>query len=62
MPVSKAALGRSYIAEHDFPSASPSFLGNLLPHDAKKEKTISLSTIIIIAIVIVFGVNAISQF
>ena len=62
MPVSKAALGRSYIAEHDFPSASPSFLGNLLPHDVKKEKTISLSTIIIIAIVIVFGVNAISQF
>jgi hypothetical protein len=62
MPVSKAALGRAYSVDHDSPSSPSSFLGNMLPQERKHEKTISLSTIIMIAIVVVFGVNSISQF
>ena len=59
MPVSKAALGRSYDADHA--SSSSSYLGMLSP-EKRHERTISLSTIILVAVAVMFGINAITQF
>jgi hypothetical protein len=61
MPVSKAAMGRSYDVDHSLPPTSTGLLGNLL-QEKRHEKTIALSTIILVAIAVVFGINAITQF
>ncbi len=62
MPVSKAALGRPYDADHGLPPASPNFFGSMFAQDKRPQRSIALSTIIFVAIAVVFGINAITQF
>ena len=65
MPPSKATYARPYSYENNT-DASDTPIGNRLGtffSDGKKnDRTLALSTIIIIAVTIIFGINTISQF
>jgi hypothetical protein len=63
MPPSKATYSRPYEPSSDS-SDTPigSRLGSILTDGKKNDRTLALSTIIIIAVTIIFGINTISQF